>query len=1002
MKRIIRTLLILCLITVISACVSQKRKEDVGTVGKFYHNTTAKFNGYFNANVLLTESIAKLNEQHQDNYNQILELYPYVAADNPQAVAGELDEAIKKSSVVVSLHRISHWTDDCYLLIGKAQFLKKSYEDAEQTLKYLRGEYSPEAMAAREALTKKGKKKRRKKSRSNSKKKKNKKKKSSSKKKKSSGKKKSTGSKEQAKKRKEYNKQVKAKKKARSKSRGSKKKKASKKKKDTKEETKEAVEKKEAKTGTTPKPTVVKNSKTKKDKSKASKEEDKQDNYFLKHRPAYQEGLLWLARTYIERENYSEAEYLMAQLERDVSTFDDIRSQLAPLRAYYYLRQKEYEQALEPLEKAIELAKKRSDKARYAYIIAQIHQQAGRGDQAFIAFERALKFSTSYEMEFSARLNMAMNGWRNGSASAEDTKKALLKMTKDIKNEEYLDQIYYALATIALKMDERKEGIKYLKQSLANSVGNSAQKAESYLQLADLYFEDQQYVEAKNYYDSTLQVMPNTDERHDKVTRFSNNLTDIAKNITIIMEQDSLLKIAALSDKDKKALAFQIQKEQEEKRLNDIKNAKNSSPSGSKRTNRSIRASSRTARVEASNFFAYNEKGVKKGRKDFKKRWGERKLEDNWRRSKRRGISGLDEEIVSEERIDLELTDDDIGKILKDVPQTPAQIKAAKKKIEDAMFKLGRLYRERLENNEKTVETLEKLLLEYPGTEHELEAWYYLYLAYTDLNNSAMAKVYFDKIIKKYPKTTYGRVLQDPNFLAASQEEERQLMIYYDQTYTSFTKGDYQDAFNRAAKAEEKFGPQHTMKAKFALLSAMCTGNLQGKEAYIKSLKDVVAKYPKTPEKKRAREILRILGSDTAGTGDDNKTKADGDASSRFKVEDKKVHYFIVVLEKGSIKLTDAKNAVSNYNRKYHKLDRLRISNIYFGAKTDTPILVIRRFKGKDLAMKYYDGIAKNKAEFLPAEAKYEYYPVTQYNYRQILKSKSMDGYAEFFEEYYR
>ena len=101
MKYIIKLLFLLCAILILDACTTQKRKDDPSALGKAYHNMTARYNGYFNANVLYNESIAKLNDQHQDNYNKLLDVYEYMVADNPQAVAGDLDKAIEKVTVVV-------------------------------------------------------------------------------------------------------------------------------------------------------------------------------------------------------------------------------------------------------------------------------------------------------------------------------------------------------------------------------------------------------------------------------------------------------------------------------------------------------------------------------------------------------------------------------------------------------------------------------------------------------------------------------------------------------------------------------------------------------------------------------------------------------------------------------------------------------------------------------------------------------------------------------------
>ncbi len=986
LKRFNKVLILLFGLTILSACTTQKRKGDVGKVSKFYHNTTAEFNGYFNANEMFNESLVQLSDEYQDNYNKILPIYEYVATDNPKAVASNLDGAIEKVSIVVALHRVSDWTDDCYLLLGKSQYVKQDYESAEETLEYLRAEFNPDALAKKQRKGKKSKKKK-------------KKKKSSSKKKKTSSAKKKKAS-SNAKKRKQANKDLKKKKKKK-KSSGKKKKPSSSKKSSSKKED-------------TPKEKIVveqpkKSSPSKKEKPKKEEKNDQQDNKggVFKRPAAYKEGLLWLARTYIEREAYDEAATILNALDSDSDISDDVRKQLPVVQAHYFMTRKNYESAIAPLERAISRTKKKQDKARYAYIIAQIHQKAGRGDESYAFFEKVTKYSQSYEMRFSAQLNIAQNDYLNGRATAEQITKDLKKMAKDIKNDTYRDQIYYTLASIALKSDKKTEAIGYLKKSLMFSNNNSAQKAEAYYLLADLFYENQDFVNAKSYFDSTLQELPKTDERYSKVSAFSKNLTEIAENIIIIQEQDSLLRISKLSDKDKEALAYQIRKQQEEERINKLKNIANKPDNKFKNKSKAQPRSSRSgSNVSPSTFFAYNDRTVKKGKKEFQKRWKNRPLEDNWRRANRRGAgNAVEDELVAEEVPLGVLSKEDIDKLLKDIPNNPNEIKIAEGKIIDAMFTLGSLYRDRLKLNDKSVEILESLNTRFPGNKHELDSWYFLYLSHTDLGNVVKAKEYYDKIVTKYPDTTYARVLLDPNFLENSKEEERKLTVYYNQTYDAFEKGKYDDAAQRAVKAVELFGPANVLQPRFALLNAMCLGNLKGKEAYRGELREIISKYPDTPEQTRAREILRLLGGedisveDQEKVGGENKKKK---GESAYKVEDKKMHYCIVVLKNNSIKLTEAKAAVSDYHRQFHKLDKLKIANVYLGADTSTPILVIRRFKGKDLAMGYFNGVLQNAKEFLPDSANYEIYPITSYNYRQVLKNKDLESYKSFFEENYQ
>lgn len=984
MKQIKHIGVLLLAFWVVTACTTQKKKGELSAIGKLYHNTTAKYNGYFNANELMKETFLTLDLQHQDNYNKILPVFTYTEADNPQAVAGDLDLAMEKVSVVINLHRQSVWTDDCYLLIGQAQFLKKDYEAAEETLRYLINEYSPRKM--KEAKDKQKSKKKKRKARS--------------KKSKSSVKIEKTGNSKRDRKR--YNREVKRnkKKKDREAKKNRKRKNNRKKKKSDKaKQPKEEEDKKD---------TSIAEAEKKKEEEKPEEElpapiptsisiaesdgevEGDPENYFLKHRPAYQEGVLWLAKALLARDNYDQAMRFMSQLDRNPQTFNDIKSELAALQAHYYIVRKDYAQAIPQLDAAIEEAPKKVLKARYAFIKAQIHQKLGQADEAYAAFQQSLKFRPAYEMEFSARLNMAQNSWLSGRGTAEEAKKNLNKMLKDPKNLAFKDQLYYALGQIALKEGNREEAIRFLTQSLKSSRQNPSQKAESYLTLAGLYFDDENYVKAKSYYDSTMQVMPPTDERFADVQAYNNNLTLIAKHLETIEEQDSLLTIAQLSDAEKQELALNIKKEQDELKrqqaLAKANQAQKKTQIGRPTAGRGLKTSS---------FFAYNEKSVRRGQKEFERVWGDRTLEDDWRRSNRNSSGGFEEEIASEDNLDTPtLEDADLEKLLQGVPKTKNEIETAHLKIREAMYSLGSLYRERLERNDKSAQILEDLNQRYPGSNYELDSWYVLHLAYKDLNNQPKAKEYFDKIVSKYPTTNYAKILQDPNFAKDYLDEERRLNLQYDQIYGLFSEGQYDVAYDRSQQAFIKLLGKHKLKPKYALLMAMCVGNTKGKDAYISDLRKVISTYPNTEEQKRAKEILRFLGGATAQLpGQSAGAGADG-----FKYNEKDLHYIIVVFNQ-SVKLNDNKIVIADYNQKYHKLDRIRITNIYLGPKNETPVLVMRRFKDKNAAMRYYDGVQKNIADFLnPDQVDYDILPISQGNYRQVLRAKTLDGYKDFFQ----
>lgn len=972
------SLLFLMMLGLTMACTTQKKRGELTGLKKFYHNTTSKYNGYFNANELMKKTYVDLAAQHKDNYGKLLDVYPYVAVNNPQAVAPQLDTAIKKVSVVVNLHRRSDWTDDCYLLVGQAQFLKKDYESAEATFRYLINEYNPyepkkksRAFAnAKNAADKKA-----------AAREKNKEREETAKEKK----------KEQERARKERLKRAKELKKERERYNAAVKKARKQGKPLPKRPT--SVNRTDSTARQLP-PIQQKQALSKKEQEKKAKEEAKKnepENYFLKRPPAYQEGMLWLAKTFIERDNPENAQRTITQMLEDPRILDEVRNELPALQAYLNLRLKSYDLAIQNLEQAIGAADKRSEKARYAFILAQLYQRMGRSDAAYTAFERVTHYTNDYEMEFSAKLNMAQNAWASGKGTEVDAMANLEKMLKDDKNKEYRDQIYFAMANIALKAGDQGKAIELFQTSLQQPSQNNSQRAETYITLARLFYENESYVSAKNYFDSTLTVLPKTDERYTEAERLSKNLSEIAKNIEIIVLQDSLLKIGNMTEEARKAFAADLKKKKDATLA-----AQNDQAAVSNVIQPVI--NNGPALQQQSNFFAYNDRELKQGKRDFQRKWGDRPLEDNWRRASKQSLGAVTQNgSDTSSRATATISTDEMNDILQGIPTTEDAKKIATIKIREAMYNLGVLYRERLENYKKSIEILEELERRFPGHGQELDAWYYLYLSYQDLPNEVKAKVYADKIIEKFPLTNYARVIQDPNYVVEMQDAEQKVENYYKETYNLFTTGNYQDAYTRSMQSTEKFGATNDYRAKFALLAAMCVGSLKGKEDYVNALNEVVAKYQNTEEQKYAREVLRLLGASAAVLPGEQKIE-----TAQFDVQNDQVHSIIVVLTDGT-SLSDAKNFVSDYNRKYHDLEKLRISDVYLvNGEVRTPLIVIRRFKDKADAMRYYSGVLKNKQDFIPEKMRYETYPISQGNYGKLFSSvKSIEAYKRFFEDNY-
>jgi tetratricopeptide (TPR) repeat protein len=928
MKNFRHLALLLLFLPLLTACVTTKKKgTENSLIKRGFHNLTSKYNYWFNADELFRLTTAKMSAESQDNYSQLLSVFPYESA-NRDLVKTDLDNVITKASRGIALHRPSVFVDDCYTLIGQAQMLKTDFETAENTFKFIYEEHNPNKKI--KTPTKK-----------TVKKKKSVKKKSSKRKKKAAAKKR----KREAKKRKKQT--------------GSTKK-------------------------TPPKTTTPKTNPTTVSLNNPYKQSWQKD-------AAYPLAMIWYGRTLTAREKYDEAEFLFRSLWDDPHFPESLHQELLTSQADLFIKQQQYTKAIEPLQDAIPKTKSKPYRARLAFILAQISEKAGNYNAAYAAYEQVLKNQPSYEMDFNARLKQLQAGWTNNQISSNEAIKNLEKMAADTKNTEYRDQIYFVMADIALHDNQETVAIGYLKKSLAANVNNNGQRAEAYLKLANLYFNQEMFVQAKNYFDSTLTVLPNTDKRYKSASEYAKNLKDIAKLISTIENNDSIARIYYMDPSQRRELAKILKKQkadseaEAQKVANDSKNAAAGAPPPQAGKN--------------SSFYFYNEAFLKKGRKDFVKVWGNRPLEDNWRRSNRPTIASVTESTNPDSTNTDGLSNSDLTDIFKSIPSNAAELAVLQMATYEALFQLGTRFRDHLNNNPKCTETLETLQSRFPDTtKYEKETWYYCYIAFKDLLNDSKVQYYYDKLVGKYPNSAHARAISDANFLNANAEKKRELEQYYAETFNAYQSGNYKTALEQCTEAPRKFGSQNPLNPKFALLSALCTGNILGNDAYCKALGDVITQFPNSPEATRAKEISRLLtckGFEITSNNNENPDEA-------YTREDDKLHYFLAIL-KGDVKLDDVKASITDYNREKHKTEQLRISNIFLGTDTNTPIIVIRKFDTKEQSMIYYREVKNNKDFLGETKKSYnkEFFTVTQENYRRILKNKSLDAYRAFFNKEY-
>jgi tetratricopeptide (TPR) repeat protein len=733
-------------------------------------------------------------------------------------------------------------------------------------------------------------------------------------------------------------------------------------------------------------------------------------NYVVKeysNDPIKYEGYLWLSRTYTLMKKYDKALDFLSKLETDKNKVpESLSAPTAATHADILLQQQQYEDAIPFLEKAIKNTKKKKDKVRYQYILAQLYQETKDFKKAYIAYGKVVDMNPDYEMTFNARINRA-SIFNSSANDSKELQRELYKMLKDDKNYDYRDQIYYALGNIAFKESREDDAVKLYLKSAQVSTQNENQKAVSYLAAADIFFDYPNYKKAEMYYDSALVSLSIEYPGYVKIKNKSENLNELVKNIEIINKQDSLQKIAKMNDAERNAIIDKIianvieqerlEQEQEAQRRQELmylqqQNQENKNSSGE--------------------WYFYNQSMLSMGQAEFKKKWSNRKNEDNWRRKNKQSVNwgSSNEETASEDTTKNIYSNKTREYYLVDLPLTDSAMQVSKKMVEDAYFDMAIIYKEKFNDFKLSINGFLNLLKRYPETKHKLSAYYNLYKLYYLTKNYTEAEKYKNLIINNYPNSDYAKVLSDPDYFRRLEKIEKQVTFMYHATYKYFLNDKCEEVYHNYKFVDSAYHDSKLIP-KFALLATLCSGHSGDTAAFKDSLKNFKVLYSGTNEAKYADEVLAaldrkprkvILEKEKSFGGElAENTNIDSIDFSMYKFNPQSTHYYIVVVNNEK---ADAKKILfnlNNFNLDYYSFLDFDVKSELISA--NYTVIEIEKFKNKNMASNYFESIKVVGDIFTGYNSdSYREFIISQENYNTLIESKKLIRYQHFFNKYYK
>ncbi|MBE8713701.1 tetratricopeptide repeat protein [Sphingobacterium hungaricum] len=588
-------------------------------------------------------------------------------------------------------------------------------------------------------------------------------------------------------------------------------------------------------------------------------------NYLIKNNEPEQldyrpKAYAWKSRAFLQMGKLEQAAAALDSALRYATDNKQVQTFVNASQANYFVRIGEESQAIPYLEQALATNHESKNKNRWTFLLAQLYKENGQLDLAEANFSKIARSNVAYDMSFEASMQAAYLK-ASQYPSVEEQVKPLKKLLKEGKSEGYKDQILYEIGRMYLAAEDEKKAFEYFNQSLRIENGSMYQRAETYLTLADYSFDTQHYTKAQNYYDSLASVLPADYTDLNKLRRKLAYMSELTALYEENLWQDTLIHLASLPEGQlestieeyaQQALALKKIEIEREKALAK-QNAKGTGISSTAFVSQNTFANTNTASTYADDLFYFNNAdAVSVGSSDFKRRWGNRQLKDDWRFSADQTaalvntaatVSPASTNVVATQLDEAAFLSQSKNRYLQAIPKTKEAYDSAYAIIHDNMIVIGNIYRDYTKDPTNAILAYEKFLERFPATDAAAEIYYSLYRMYDGIDQSK-SQSNKQKLITSYPNSIHAKVASDPNYMEKLNREKKTLDLAFEQLFTLYSEGKHDEVVIEADKALNGQFANSGLVAQIEYLKALAIGRVGRVEDFTAALENLVVKFP--------------------------------------------------------------------------------------------------------------------------------------------------------------
>lgn len=736
------------------------------------------------------------------------------------------------------------------------------------------------------------------------------------------------------------------------------------------------------------------------------------------------EARLWMALSYCALDWNYEAENAMHLVKEKDLTNNNLKNLYNLAKGDYNLKTGKYEEAIPYLVNAVKYAHG-SQKNRLYFLLGQLYSQLGKKKSAYAAFKKAGSgAATDYRTKFNARIKRS-EVYEGTNIKSEVN--SLKSMARYARNAEFLDQIYYAIGNLYLSRRDTTKALENYKIAVEKSTRNGIDKALAQLALGNLYFNRGEYVKAQPCYSEAVPQLPESYPDYKMLKRRSDVLDELALYAGNVELQDSLLTLAAMTPEEQQKVADRLAKEYveaEKKAEEEAKRAEylaQQEGAGQDNIKKNDAASSTFMTNGDKSWYFYNTMTKNQGKNEFQRRWGSRKLEDDWRRRNKTTFS-LDEEVDTEDQSDQSDQSDQPEKseksdqpdaasdprkpeyYLSQIPKTEEEKQTANDVIQEGLYNEGLILKDKLEDYSASRKEFNRLLTRYPDNIYRLDVYYNEYLMAVRRNETAEAEKWRQLILKEFPDSPYGKAMTDPNYfdnLRKMNEVQEQM---YDRAYTAYLNDNNAMVHNLTAQMERDY-PLSKILPKFIFIDALSYLTEDNTEKFKDQLTALLDRYPDTDMTDMAGSIVKGLKAGrtpkaglsnsrgmiwTMRLSNDSVPMGDDGQPANFERNPNAPQYLVLAFARDSINANQVLFDVARFNFSSFVVRDFDLEPMSFG---NVGLLIIKGFANLK-QVEHYRSVMAEKGFDLPGGVR----PIiiSKANFELLLRE------GRSFEEYFR